>query len=92
MSGRRTKRFQRIKESEPVQRKLDEAIQKTGIRPLLSPEAAAKIIGVAVGTLEVWRCTKRYDLPWCKMGGRVRYRPEDIETFIESRKSTGAAA
>ncbi len=46
---------------------------------------AAKILGVSVDTLAVWRCTKRYPLPYIKMGRKVFYRIADLEKFIESR-------
>lgn len=54
-------------------------------RPLLSPAEAAEILGVKVDTLTVWRCTKRYNLPWVKVGRSPKYRPEDIEAFISER-------
>lgn len=46
---------------------------------------AAKILGVSVDTLAVWRCTKRYPLPYIKMGRKVFYRVADLEKFIDSR-------
>ena len=52
---------------------------------LLNPTETAAILGIAVGTLSVWRCTRRYDLPYVKSGRRVKYRPSDIEAFITSR-------
>lgn len=55
---------------------------------LLTPQQAAERIGVKVSTLAVWRCTQRYALPFIKIGGgkygSVRYRPEDVEAFIQS--------
>ena len=50
---------------------------------LLTPDDAAKMLGVEPGTLAVWRCTRRYPLPWVKVGRCVRYRPEDVAAFIE---------
>jgi excisionase family DNA binding protein len=52
---------------------------------LISPEEAAKVLGISVGTLAVWRSTGRYPLAYIKVGGLVRYRPDDISTFITSR-------
>lgn len=59
----------------------------TEIRPteLLTPAEAAARLGVAVGTLAVWRCKKRYGLVYRKMGSKVRYTTADIERFIEKR-------
>lgn len=53
---------------------------------LLTPQEAARILGVSVNTLNVWRCTKRYNLSYIKMGRSVRYRPEDVQRFIETRE------
>ncbi len=52
---------------------------------LLTKEEVSDILGVSVGTLAVWRATKRYNLPYVKSGRLVRYRIEDIEAFIKSR-------
>lgn len=51
----------------------------------INPKEAAKILGVSVDTLAVWRCTKRYPLSYIKMGRKVFYRLVDLEKFIESR-------
>lgn len=53
---------------------------------LLTPIEAAAILGVVPKTLAVWRSTKRYPLPYIRIGGRVRYRLGDVEAFIESRR------
>ena len=62
--------------------------QKPSAR-LIKEEVAAERLDVKPGTLKIWRCTKRYPLPYVKIGGAVRYRPEDIEAFIESRTQGG---
>ncbi|MFG0333746.1 MAG: hypothetical protein ACF8TS_10320 [Maioricimonas sp. JB049] len=36
-------------------------------------------------TLDTWRTTKRYPLPYVKIGGRVMYREADLQEFIRSR-------
>lgn len=51
---------------------------------------AAEILGVSPGTLSVWRCTRRYPLPYQKIGRAVRYRVADLEAFAQSR-TVGAA-
>lgn len=51
---------------------------------LLTPKKAAETLGVAIGTLAVWRCTARYPLPFVKIGRRVMYREQDINNFIEN--------
>jgi hypothetical protein len=57
---------------------------------LVDEKITAEILGVTAGTLSVWRCTRRYDLPYVKVGRAVRYRMEDIQRFIEQR-TVGAA-
>lgn len=52
---------------------------------LLTPDQAASLLGLSVETLNVWRCTKRYKLPYVKTGRLVRYKLSDIEAFIESQ-------
>ncbi len=47
--------------------------------------AAATYIGVTPGTLEVWASTKRYDIPYIKIGKLVYYRRSDLDEWIRSR-------
>jgi excisionase family DNA binding protein len=56
----------------------------------MTPEEVAEYLGVSSETLNVWRCTKRYNLPYIKAGRLVRYRMEDVETFVVSRLQGGA--
>jgi excisionase family DNA binding protein len=57
---------------------------------LLPPQEVAHLLGITTGTLEVWRCTKRYSLKFVKVGRLVRYRRSDLSAFIESRTIGGA--
>ncbi len=56
---------------------------------LLTPGDVAKILGVTLQTLAVWRCEKRYNLPYVKAGRLVRYLRSDIEEFITRRRQGG---
>lgn len=58
---------------------------------LMTPEEVADYLKVSKETLNVWRCTKRYNLPYVKAGRLVRYRSDDVEAFIASRMQGGAA-
>ena len=51
---------------------------------LLSRKEAAKYLGCTAGTLAIWKCTKRYPLPYVKIGRNVRYRLSDLMDFIEN--------
>lgn len=59
--------------------------------PLVDEKRAAEILGITPGTLSVWRCVRRYPLPYTKIGRAVRYRVEDLDEFVRSR-TIGAAA
>lgn len=53
-------------------------------QPLLSPKEVARLLGVTEHTLAVWRCTQRYDLPFVKIGSRVRYRAADVAALLNA--------
>jgi excisionase family DNA binding protein len=50
---------------------------------LLSRAEAAAYLGVAKQTLAIWKCSKRYDLKYVKIGRLVKYRKSDLDQFIE---------
>lgn len=52
---------------------------------LLDEQQAAAFLGLSSGTLRVWRSTKRYDIPFVKIGRSVRYRRAALEAWIDSR-------
>ena len=49
----------------------------------LTRKQAAKYLGISVGTLSVWACTGRYNLPFCKVGKKAIYFQSDLDAFIE---------
>ena len=62
---------------------LIEAIQQT--HDLLNETEAANLLKIAPGTLSVWRCVGRYEIPFVKVGRLVRYKRTDLEAWISSR-------
>ena len=53
---------------------------------LLTPKQTSELLGgTALSTLAVWRSSRRYDLPYVKVGRSVRYREEDVLSFIARR-------
>ena len=54
-------------------------------KSLLTPAQVAEFLGVSIETLNVWRATNRYKLPYVKAGRLVRYRVQDLLAFVESR-------
>lgn len=53
------------------------------------PEAAAYLGLKSPDTLSVWRATKRYGIPYIKVGRNVRYRRSDLDRFLASRTIGG---
>jgi len=51
---------------------------------LLHPKQAGALLHKSPGTLAIWRCSKRYPLPYVRLGNRIYYRRSDIEAFIQS--------
>lgn len=51
----------------------------------VSPAEAAQILGSTTGTLEVWRSTGRYGIPFIKVGSRVRYPLSGLADFLIER-------
>ena len=52
---------------------------------LLTRAQAAKFLGVKEHTLAVWACSKRYRLPYVKVGRLVKYRYSDLIAFLDVR-------
>lgn len=52
---------------------------------LITPLQLAERLSISVETLNTWRATNRYPLPYVKAGRLVRYRECDVQQFIESR-------
>jgi len=50
---------------------------------LLTPDQVAEMLEVKTHTLAVWRCQKRHDLPYIKVGHKIRYRLRDVEAWLE---------
>lgn len=55
----------------------------------LTTEQAADYLGIKPITLRTWRCNKRYTIPFIKVGGRIRYRKEDLDAWLASRTVGG---
>lgn len=52
---------------------------------LISRTEAAEYLGIKPQTLAVWATTKRYNLPYVKVGRLVKYSRESLDGFIASR-------
>jgi hypothetical protein len=65
-----------------IDQKVNEIVKK--YTELLDTEDAASYIGVSSHTLEVWRSTKRYDVPYIKVGRLVKYRVYDLINWLNA--------
>lgn len=54
------------------------------VSELLTRKEAAQYLRLKPNTLAVWLSTKRVNIPCVKIGGRVMYRKQDLDKFIES--------
>ena len=52
---------------------------------LLTTDQAATHMNIKPQTLIIWRSTKRYPLPFIRVGRSIRYRVEDLDRWLESR-------
>ena len=57
--------------------------QTTDQDKLLTRKQAAELLHCKESTLATWKSTKRYSLPYIKIGKNIRYKLSDIITFIE---------
>lgn len=53
--------------------------------PLQDESAVAKQLDCETKTLQAWRC-RGGGPPFIKVGRLVKYRPQDVEAWIESRR------
>lgn len=56
-------------------------------RVLLTVDEVSALLNIRPQTLAVWRCTRRYDLPFIKVGRLIRYRAADVEQWPQGRSS-----
>jgi hypothetical protein len=54
----------------------------THLDPILPNAIAAEYIGITPHTLNVWRCNKRFDIPYIKVGSSVKYRKSSLDNFL----------
>lgn len=53
---------------------------------LLTPDQVAAALGLSHRTLAAWRSSRRSELPWLKVGSRIRYRRQDVIAWLEARR------
>lgn len=55
------------------------------IEKLLTTAEVADLLGIAPQTLVDWRCKKRHNLGFVRIGRSIRYHPDEVQRFIDSR-------
>ncbi len=51
---------------------------------LLTRREAAAYLGISTSTLANWACTKKYSIPYFRVGRSVRYRKNILDEFIQN--------
>lgn len=52
---------------------------------LMTRKQAAEYLGMSPATLAQWASTKKYDLPYYKIGIMVRYKKSDLDAFLKKQ-------
>ena len=60
------------------------------IESLLNEHEVARITGLSVASVRRWRLLKRGPV-YIKIGASVRYRPEDLTTWLNTRPASAEA-
>jgi hypothetical protein len=58
---------------------------------LLTPKEVADYLRVTTGTLSVWRSTKRYPLPFVRVGSKIFYRASSVAKFVQEQETLETA-
>jgi predicted DNA-binding transcriptional regulator AlpA len=64
------------------------ATANSNLETLLNEHEVARITGLSVASVRRWRLF-RQGPKYLKIGAAVRYRPEDVAAWLESRPSGG---
>jgi predicted DNA-binding transcriptional regulator AlpA len=65
-----------------------ESVAKERLQSLVNEFDVARITGMSVATVRRWRLF-RQGPKYLKIGAAVRYKPEDISAWLESRPTGG---
>jgi len=59
------------------------------LESLLKEHDVARLTGLSVASVRRWRLLRQGGPKYIKIGAAVRYRPEDISAWLESRPTGG---
>jgi len=57
---------------------------------LLNYQEAAEFLRISRGTLENWISTGLYAVPYIRVGRLIRFRPDSLSRWLESKEHGGA--
>ncbi len=58
---------------------------------LVNEHVATEFLGLAAGTLSVWRTRRSPNCPpFIRVGRAIRFRISDLEAYVESRRTTSS--
>ena len=60
----------------------------TEVKILMTQKEAATYLGTTVGTLNSWRHYGKNTIPFVTWGKRIRYRKEDLDTWIAEHRTS----
>lgn len=55
-------------------------------KPFVGVRDVAAMLGISPRTLEGWCAQDRMPKPYYRIGGRLMWRPADVETWIETHR------
>jgi len=87
-SGRRGALLRRMLHDPPTMPEPSPIASPASPPKLMTVRDAAKALAICEKTL--WALTERGEIPVVRIGRSVRYDPQDLSRWIESRKSIGA--
>ena len=63
------------------------ALLKSGFHSgdILTTAQAARVLSIRLSTLANWRCAKRYDLHYLKVGSRIYYPADALIAFLDKQ-------
>jgi hypothetical protein len=68
-----------------------DSVASNQLVPLLNENDVARILAVSLGSLRRWRLLGQGPR-FIKIGALVRYRPEDVQVFLDNRPTGGNSA
>ncbi len=64
-------------------------VEASRVPEMMTQQQAADYLGVKASTLGIWRCRRSYEIPFVKVGSKVRYRKADLDHFLQRRTQRG---